>query len=72
MPLGMFGSALIAVANLYYTGLQRVFLTTPIPGMFWGIPVAFGLGVLMMDELRKLMVRTYPKVRGGSFLIIVH
>lgn len=61
--MGMVGTALIAVVNLYGPGLQDVFDTTPIPRMFWGIPFAFALGILTMDEIRKLLVRTYPKVR---------
>lgn len=63
VPLGMIGTALIAVVNLYGHGLQRVFATTPIPGMFWGIPFGFALAILIADEIRKLLVRTYPKVR---------
>jgi len=61
VPLGMIATALIAVTNLYGPGLQKVFSTAPIPGMYWGIPFAFALGILTMDELRKLIVRTYPK-----------
>ncbi|KAG0699620.1 hypothetical protein DFH29DRAFT_936038 [Suillus ampliporus] len=61
VPIGMAATAMIAVINLYGPGLQRVFLTTPIPGMFWGPPFAFGLGILCVDEVRKLIVRTYPK-----------
>lgn len=61
----MVATAVIAVVNLYGPGLNRVFGTTPIPGKFWGIPFAFALGVLIMDECRKLIVRTYPRV---SFL----
>jgi sodium/potassium-transporting ATPase subunit alpha len=63
LPLGMTATALIAVTNLYGPGLQRVFGTAPILGMFWGLPFAFALGVLIVDEIRKLIVRTYPKVR---------
>ncbi|KAG2078540.1 hypothetical protein BDR04DRAFT_941399, partial [Suillus decipiens] len=59
--IGMVATALIAVINLYGPGLQRVFLTAPIPGMFWGPPFAFGLAILCVDEIRKLIVRTYPK-----------
>src|SRR5882762_886061 len=66
VPLGMIATSLIAVVNLYGHGLQRVFLTTPIPGMFWGIPFTFALGILIMDETRKLIVRTYPQVRSAS------
>lgn len=62
VPMGMIGTALIAVVNLYGPGLQSVFATTPIPGMFWGLPFAFAAGILLMDETRKLIVRTYPKV----------
>ncbi|KAF8439928.1 hypothetical protein L210DRAFT_960048 [Boletus edulis BED1] len=61
VPMGMVGTALIAITNLYGPGLQKVFNTTPIPAMFWGPPFGFALGVLIVDELRKLIVRTYPK-----------
>ncbi|KDQ61520.1 hypothetical protein JAAARDRAFT_30968 [Jaapia argillacea MUCL 33604] len=61
VPLGMIGTALIAVTNLYGPGLERVFYTRPIPGMFWGLPFSFALGILMVDETRKLIVRSYPK-----------
>jgi len=64
VPIGMTATALIAVVNLYGPGLQHVFGTTPIPGMFWGLPFSFALGILCVDETRKLIVRTYPKVRG--------
>ncbi|KAI0360249.1 calcium ATPase transmembrane domain M-containing protein [Trametes cingulata] len=60
VPIGMTATALIAVVNLYGPGLQDAFDTTPIPGMFWGIPFGFALGILTMDEIRKLLVRTYP------------
>lgn len=64
--LGMIGTALIAVVNLYGHGLEDVFDTTPIPGIFWGIPLAFALGILTMDEIRKLLVRTYPMVSAPT------
>jgi sodium/potassium-transporting ATPase subunit alpha len=63
IPIGMAGTAIIAIATLSGPGLQRVFGTTPIPSMFWGLPFAFGLGILVVDEVRKLVVRTYPKVK---------
>ena len=62
VPAGMLASALIGVANLYGPGLQGFFATTPIPSKYWVIPFGFALGILIMDELRKLIVRTYPKV----------
>jgi sodium/potassium-transporting ATPase subunit alpha len=67
IPAGMVATALIAVINLYGPGLQKVFQTRPIPGMFWGPPFAFGLGILCVDEVRKLIVRSYPKASSNSF-----
>jgi len=61
VPLGMTATALIGVVNLYGPGFRKVFFTRAIPGMFWGLPFTFALGILTMDELRKLIVRTYPK-----------
>lgn len=62
VPVGMVFTMLIAIVNLYGRGFQDVFLTAPIPGMFWGLPFSFAAGILIMDEIRKLIVRTYPKV----------
>src|SRR5882762_6477503 len=64
IPAGMVATVLIAIVNLYGAGFQNVFLTAPIPGMFWGIPFGIAFGILCMDEIRKLIVRTYPKVRS--------
>ncbi|KZV97302.1 calcium ATPase [Exidia glandulosa HHB12029] len=60
VPLGMLGTVLLAIVNLYGPGLQKVFGTHPIPGMFWGLPFAFATGLLLADETRKLVLRTYP------------
>ena len=62
VPVGMTATPLIAVVNLYGPGLQKVFDTTPIPTMFWFIPFGFALGILTVDEVRKLLVRTFPNV----------
>ncbi|KAG2137472.1 hypothetical protein DEU56DRAFT_756053 [Suillus clintonianus] len=59
--VGMTGTVLICIVNLYGPGFQNVFLTRPIPGMFWGLPFTFALGILLMDETRKAIVRKYPK-----------
>jgi sodium/potassium-transporting ATPase subunit alpha len=64
VPFGMMFTMLIAIVNLYGPGFEHVFATAPIPGMFWGLPFAFAFGILCMDETRKLVVRSYPKVRS--------
>ncbi|KAH7119956.1 hypothetical protein B0J11DRAFT_72809 [Dendryphion nanum] len=45
----------------YIPSLQRTILTTQVPVEYWFLPAAFGLGLLILDEGRKYMVRTYPK-----------
>ena len=62
IPVAMLASAIIGIANLYGPGLQGVFSTAPIPSKFWGILFGFALGNLIMDEMQKLVVRSYPKV----------
>jgi len=60
--VGMTGTVLICIVNLYGPGFQQVFNTRPIPGIFWGLPFTFALGILLMDETRKAIARRYPKV----------
>jgi sodium/potassium-transporting ATPase subunit alpha len=31
-----------------------------VPVEYWFLPMAFGVGLLGLDELRKMMVRKYP------------
>ncbi|KIM66142.1 hypothetical protein SCLCIDRAFT_7906 [Scleroderma citrinum Foug A] len=69
VPVGMIGMALIAMVNLYGRGLQQVFSTTPIPVIFWGPPFAFALGILCMDETRKVIVRAYPNESSSLWII---
>lgn len=68
---GMGATALVAIVNLYGPGLQHVFGTAPVPGMYWGIPFAFAAGILFMDEIRKALVRAYPRVSRRRSLVSV-
>ncbi|PIL32102.1 transporter [Ganoderma sinense ZZ0214-1] len=45
----------------YVSWFQKVFQTRPIPVEFFFIPISFGVGLLVLDEMRKLIVRQYPK-----------
>ena len=57
------GVIAIGVGTLfsYIPGIQNVFGTRGVPVKVWFIPLSFALGILVLDELRKLVVRTYPK-----------
>jgi sodium/potassium-transporting ATPase subunit alpha len=51
---------LIAIFFLYVPKFQEVLGDMPIPAAHWFLPMTFGLGILLLDELRKFFVRKYP------------
>ncbi|KAG6839845.1 hypothetical protein C0991_011119 [Blastosporella zonata] len=59
--LGCLLAFLIAVFVTEVPGLQRLFETASVPIEFWLIPLPLALGILVMDEIRKLLVRAFPK-----------
>ncbi|KAI8807994.1 K, P-type ATPase [Cladochytrium replicatum] len=52
---------LIAVIATEVPWIQGLFFTAHVPVEFWLIPIPLAFGVLMMDEVRKLVVRAFPK-----------
>jgi sodium/potassium-transporting ATPase subunit alpha len=61
LPLAMVISLVIAIFVTEVPGFHTLFDTAPVPIEFWFIPLALALGILLMDELRKLVVRQFPK-----------
>lgn len=57
---GMAMSLAIAIFVTLEPGIQSIFETASIPIEFWFIPIPLALGILIMDEMRKLVVRLYP------------
>jgi len=45
----------------YIPSLQNTIDTRQVPVEHWFLPAAFGFGLLMLDELRKYCVRTWPR-----------
>lgn len=58
--LGMIISLAIAIFVTEVPGIQSLFGTASVPIKFWVIPLPLALGILCMDELRKLIVRLFP------------
>ncbi|RKO88982.1 cation-transporting P-type ATPase, partial [Blyttiomyces helicus] len=58
---GYVSSATFAVLNVYVRPVRNEFDTAPIPAKHWFIPFVFAIVLLVCDEVRKLIVRTYPK-----------
>ncbi|GLB08300.1 hypothetical protein AtubIFM57258_004188 [Aspergillus tubingensis] len=58
-PAILFALAM-AVFWLYIPPLQRVLDTSSVPVEHYFLPAAFGLGILILDELRKAGVRRWP------------
>lgn len=58
--LSMLISLIIAIFVTEVPGIQSLFGTAQVPIEFWFIPIPLALGILCMDELRKLTVRLFP------------
>ncbi|PYH49773.1 cation-translocating P-type ATPase [Aspergillus saccharolyticus JOP 1030-1] len=50
----------MAIFWLYIPPLQQTLNTTSVPAIHYFLPAAFGLGILVLDELRKAGVRRWP------------
>ncbi|RDL39931.1 Uncharacterized protein BP5553_04271 [Venustampulla echinocandica] len=50
----------IAVFVTEQQGIQTIFGTASVPLEFWFLPLPLALGILVMDEMRKLGVRGWP------------
>lgn len=59
--LGPIVSVAIAVFVTEVPGLQSLFGTASVPLKHWFLPIPLAIGILAMDEVRKLVVRTWPK-----------
>lgn len=51
----------IAIFVTEVPDIQSLFGTASIPLKFWFIPLPLALGILIMDEMRKLIVRLFPR-----------
>lgn len=60
LALSMVISLCIAIFVTEVPGIQNLFDTRSVPLEFWFIPIPLALGILLMDEIRKLIVRTWP------------
>jgi sodium/potassium-transporting ATPase subunit alpha len=59
--LGALAAFIIAIFVTEVKGIKNLFNTASVPIEFWLIPLPLALGILLMDEIRKLLVRTFPK-----------
>ncbi|SNX88120.1 K, P-type ATPase [Melanopsichium pennsylvanicum] len=60
LVLGPLAALVIAIFVTEVKGIQNLFGTASIPIEFWFIPIPLAIGILVMDEIRKLLVRTFP------------
>ncbi|KAI1791319.1 sodium-potassium ATPase [Ganoderma leucocontextum] len=58
---GAGASLCIGIFFHYVPWFHGIFQTRPVPVEFFFIPLTFALGLLLLDEVRKLIVRQYPK-----------
>ncbi|KAL1921901.1 uncharacterized protein VTP21DRAFT_10543 [Calcarisporiella thermophila] len=55
----MVGSLCIALLITLLPFFNNVFGTRPVPVRHWLIPIALAIGIVLMDEMRKLLARTF-------------
>ncbi|OAA43373.1 ATPase, P-type, transmembrane domain protein [Beauveria brongniartii RCEF 3172] len=60
LVLSILISLAIAIFVTEVPGIQSLFGTASVPIEFWLIPLPLALGILAMDEIRKLLVRVFP------------
>ena len=57
----LFPAILVALVMVfifcYIPGLQEVAVSNPIPGEYWGLGLAWGISLLSIEEMRKMLVR---------------
>ncbi|KAG0301421.1 hypothetical protein BGZ98_008370 [Dissophora globulifera] len=58
--LGMLCSFATAILVTETPAINNVMLTNPVPIKYWLLSIPCGVGVLLLDETRKLIVRSFP------------
>ena len=58
--LGMFCSLVVAIIVTEVPWIQTTLLTNSVPIKHWLIPIPLAVGIIAMDEIRKLIVRCFP------------
>ncbi|KAG0029644.1 hypothetical protein BGZ81_003571 [Podila clonocystis] len=58
--VGMLASLLMAIMVTEVPGIQEVMLTRSVPIKYWLLPLPCAVAILLADEMRKLMLRTFP------------
>lgn len=44
----------------YIPWFQKLIASTMVPVEYWFLPAAFGVGLLVLDEARKFLIRRFP------------
>ncbi|KAF9147745.1 hypothetical protein BG015_010577 [Linnemannia schmuckeri] len=63
---GMFTSLLMAIFVTEVPWINQIMLTNPVPIKYWFLPFPCALAVLLLDETRKLMLRSFPNSIFGK------
>ncbi|KAF9898381.1 hypothetical protein BX616_004104 [Lobosporangium transversale] len=59
--LGMFLALATAILVTETPSINEVMLTNSVPIKYWLLPIPCAVGILVLDEIRKLTVRSYPR-----------
>ncbi|KAG0369079.1 hypothetical protein BC939DRAFT_454054 [Gamsiella multidivaricata] len=64
--LGMFCSLAVAILVTEVPAINEVMLTNPVPIKYWLLPIPCAFAVLLLDEMRKAMLRAFPRSIFGK------
>ncbi|OAQ30593.1 calcium-transporting ATPase 1 [Linnemannia elongata AG-77] len=59
--LGILASFLVAVLVTETPGIQEIMLTNSVPIKYWLLPLPCALFIIIADDVRKLIVRVFPR-----------
>ncbi|KAI9691108.1 MAG: hypothetical protein M1822_008728 [Bathelium mastoideum] len=60
-------AVVFAIFFMYVPKFHSVLGTSPVPAEFWFLPMGFGMGILLLDEGRKLAARKKPRSFCAKF-----
>ncbi|KAK3067368.1 hypothetical protein LTR53_015804 [Teratosphaeriaceae sp. CCFEE 6253] len=61
LPPAIIFALLVAILFLYVPKFHSVLGTSVVPVAHWFLPMGFGMGILLLDEGRKFLVRRFPR-----------
>lgn len=60
LNLGILAEISISLLIVYVPAFNHILITSPVPLIIWLIPIPYGIILILVDELRRFLIRKYP------------